>query len=161
MKYIKKVSASYQGDTPIATSISSSSTNDEVAGAKAVYDNSLDTYSTTEQRVGTWIDGKPIYRKVLIKNPLVVSNNVAVIGTIEPNIETITNCSWFVSGTDVPAGMTSWRTGYLNSDYYSGVQCEAKNGVLEIGLFFKDGNASSSKKAFAIVEYTKTTDSAS
>lgn len=38
MKYIKKVSASYQGDTPIATSITSSSTNDEVAGAKAVYD---------------------------------------------------------------------------------------------------------------------------
>ena len=38
MKYIKKVSASYQGDTPIATSITSSSTNNEVAGAKAVYD---------------------------------------------------------------------------------------------------------------------------
>lgn len=39
MKTIKKVSESYVGDTPIATSISSSSTNSEVAGAKAVYDN--------------------------------------------------------------------------------------------------------------------------
>lgn len=39
MKTIKKVSESYVGDTPIATSISSSSTNDEVAGAKAVYDS--------------------------------------------------------------------------------------------------------------------------
>ncbi len=38
MKTIKKVSESYVGDTPIATSITSSSTNDEVAGAKAVYD---------------------------------------------------------------------------------------------------------------------------
>lgn len=46
MKYIKKVSASYQGDTPIATSITSSSTNDEVAGALAVYDEN--TFIETE-----------------------------------------------------------------------------------------------------------------
>lgn len=51
----------------VATSITSSSTNSEVAGAKAVYDNSLDVYSTTEHRVGTWIDGKPLYR-VAIKD---------------------------------------------------------------------------------------------
>ena len=119
---------------------------------------SEEEYSTTEKRIGTWIDGKPIYRKVLIKNPLVISNNTAIIGTIEPNIESITNCSWFVSGTDLPAGVTSWRTGYLNSNYYSGVQCEAVNGVLTIALFFKDSDASTPKQAFAIVEYTKTTD---
>lgn len=29
------------------------------------YVNGLETYSTDETRVGTWIDGKPIYRKVL------------------------------------------------------------------------------------------------
>lgn len=49
----------------IATQITSSSTNTEVAGAKAVYDNSLETYSTAEQRIGTWIDGKPLYSKVI------------------------------------------------------------------------------------------------
>lgn len=155
---IYKGNQKIDGGYPIATEISSSSTNDEVAGAKAVYDNSLDIYSTEEQRIGTWINGKPIYRKVLIKNLLVISNNTATIGTIEPNIESITNCSWFVSGADLPAGVTSWRTGYLNSNYYSGVQCEAVNGVLTISLFFKDGDASTPKQAFAIVEYTKTTD---
>lgn len=29
------------------------------------YVNKLETYSTTEQRIGTWTDGKPIYRKVI------------------------------------------------------------------------------------------------
>lgn len=29
------------------------------------YINKLNTYSTTEQRVGTWIDGKPLYRKTI------------------------------------------------------------------------------------------------
>lgn len=32
------------------------------------YVNSINTYSTDEIRVGTWIDGKPIYRKVYIEN---------------------------------------------------------------------------------------------
>lgn len=129
-----------------------------ILGKKASGSSQSEDYSTTEKRIGTWIDGKPIYRKVLIKNPLVISNNTAIIGTIEPNIETITNCSWFVSGADLPAGVISWRTGYLNSNYYSGVQCETVNGVLTISLFFKDGDASAPKQAFAIVEYTKTTD---
>jgi hypothetical protein len=29
------------------------------------YINGLQTYSTTEQRIGTWIDNKPLYRKVI------------------------------------------------------------------------------------------------
>lgn len=29
----------------------------------AIDEAKLDTYSTTEQRIGTWIDGKPLYRK--------------------------------------------------------------------------------------------------
>ena len=31
------------------------------------YVNSINTYSTDEIRVGTWIDGKPLYRKVLTR----------------------------------------------------------------------------------------------
>lgn len=52
---------------PISETISASSTNDTAAGTKAVYDfvNPIKTYSTTEQIIGTWIDGKPIYRKTI------------------------------------------------------------------------------------------------
>ena len=34
-------------------------------GYGLVEDNPLNTYSTEEQIIGTWIDGKPIYRRVL------------------------------------------------------------------------------------------------
>lgn len=37
--------------------------NDGVIEAKN-YTDELQTYSTTETRIGTWIDGKPLYRKV-------------------------------------------------------------------------------------------------
>lgn len=65
----KSISSSEYNDTYLevqankVTSISSSSTDTEYPSAKAVYTNSLENYSTTEQVVGTWIDGKPIYKK--------------------------------------------------------------------------------------------------
>lgn len=45
-----------------ATSISSQSTNTQYASAKAVYDyiENLNIYSTTEQKIGTWINRKTI-----------------------------------------------------------------------------------------------------
>lgn len=50
-------------------------------------------YSTTEQKVGTWIDGKPIYRKVITHT---ISDTTATSETIATNIsnmETIINAS--------------------------------------------------------------------
>ena len=38
------------------------------------YINGLQTYSTTEQRIGTWIDGKPLYR-ITITGTLSDTNN--------------------------------------------------------------------------------------
>lgn len=53
-----------------ATSIDENSTNKEYPSAKAVYDygqsiaDKGEVYSTEEQVIGKWIDGKPLYRKV-------------------------------------------------------------------------------------------------
>lgn len=56
--------------------VSTSSTNgvENQAITNYVNDKVLDTYSTTEQRIGTWIDGKPLYRRVL-EDTLGTSNN--------------------------------------------------------------------------------------
>lgn len=45
--------------------VSTTSTNGVENQAITNYVNGLNTYSTTEQRVGTWINGKPLYRKVV------------------------------------------------------------------------------------------------
>jgi len=47
------------GNTPVDTY--STSTDDSYS---CNYINGLNEYSTTEQRIGTWIDGKPLYRKM-------------------------------------------------------------------------------------------------
>ena len=40
--------------------------------------NALSTYSTSEQRIGTWIDGKPVYRKVIQYSNRILAGNVEI-----------------------------------------------------------------------------------
>lgn len=47
--------------------------NDGVIEAKN-YTDELQTYSTSETRIGTWIDGKPIYRKIYNNVNITTSN---------------------------------------------------------------------------------------
>lgn len=42
-----------------------------------------DTYSTEEQRIGTWIDGKPLYRKVVIIDYDVEANNFLIAEDVD------------------------------------------------------------------------------
>ena len=58
---IKKTSQYMEGGANLSTVYGTSNTD----GYTQSYINSLNTYSSTEQRIGTWIDGKPIYRKVI------------------------------------------------------------------------------------------------
>lgn len=60
---------------------------------------SLDVYSTEEKRIGTWIDGKPLYRKTVLANSTTgawhtvvpdfipgYSSLVSLFGTAEANL---------------------------------------------------------------------------
>ena len=104
---------------------------------------SKEKYSTDEIKIGTWIDGKPIYRKVVvIDNP---SNGMTF--SID-NIDEPINASW-----------TQVRNSLLCFSYNSNVSehsrisfnITSKNFVITMGDGF-------SGKMVAIVEYTKTTD---
>lgn len=144
-----------------ATSISSQSTNTQYASAKAVYDyiENLNIYSTTEQKIGTWI-GKPLYRKVLtFENKTITSNNNS------------SECVHNVSNLDF---------GIVREAYYDfngeNVWCTASNvittGTISYNVGYKVGSssiyikyisdisfsASNTRKWLFIIEYTKTTD---
>ena len=101
-------------------------------------------YSTNEQVVGTWINGKPIYRKVVvIDNP---SNGMTIpIADIDEPINISckqvydSNLVYFCYGSD--GG--SYSLVCFNST--------SKNFVVRMGGAF-------SGKMVAILEYTKTTD---
>jgi hypothetical protein len=116
-------------------------------------------YSLGEREIGTWIDGKPIYRRVfeLVKGTDFTSNNTSVNHNIE-NIDNIVNLN--VMGLDTNTGLYrpipwTYYTTQSNSEYYGGVAVDATKFKLELGKTFYTDTALSLK---IVVEYTKTTD---
>lgn len=49
-------------------------------------------YSTDETRIGTWIDGKPLYRKAIVFSGVHVYTSFSSLFTIEDNVETFIKC---------------------------------------------------------------------
>ena len=102
------------------------------------------TYSTNEQIIGRWVDGKPIYRKV-------ITTNSTQMDVSSFNIENVSDVRYFVKTTG----------NYI----FPGAYGYASNNM--IALYFVNGY-SQIQMAFArpdkfvsvtiILEYTKTTD---
>ncbi len=167
MKTIKKVSESYIGDTPIATEINSSSTNDEVAGAKAVYDYGetlgKSEYSTTEQVVGTWTNGKPLYEIVKTGTvPTVTTDGTAVQSAFDIVTDKV-DFAFIVSSFVAQSGNGSiWTMPYYNNDmryvksqvYYNGSQQSKRLQVTSSGTVYNGTTY------YIVVRYTKTADTA-
>ena len=107
------------------------------------------TYSTTETRIGTWIDGKPLYRKVFtITNPQSTNTNYEDVSNL--NIQTQAHLYGYYktsSGNkfDIPF--------YDSESNYSVIFLGDANYIR--GRF---GNPSIITDIKVILEYTKTTD---
>lgn len=110
--------------------------------------NKMNEYSTEEQRVGTWIDGKPIYRKVL---------QTTLNGTYKEGDYTYT---WFTF--DSSSSMVVNIRIYIfdnNKTYFN--DNPAINYLIENNKTLRVGIKSSipaNSSMTIIVEYTKTTD---
>lgn len=112
------------------------------------------TYSTTEQKVGYWIDGKPIYRKVFTQSNMnAISNVVSNLDSMikmdclvrQSTVEDWRNVPWvYVSGNSY--GSATWAGGF----YYD----SSENKI----IFQAGSNLSDIDKLIMIIEYTKTTD---
>lgn len=64
---------------------------------------SIHTYSTTEQVVGTWIDGSPLYEKTFVNNSLVLGNNeVGDFNDIDVSFVWVENAFVVGKGASVP-----------------------------------------------------------
>lgn len=111
------------------------------------------SYSTTESVVGTWIDGKPIYRKVLTTDHLANDGSINVPHGIT-NLGQLINCSfrWYDSEDG------RW---YNNVRYGSTTLYIEEGGVTptSVVLTSKGTNWSTRTSNVAIIiEYTKSTD---
>ena len=114
-----------------------------------IYNQNIMNYSTNEQVIGKWIDGKPLYRKVYTITSMTNSNtNLASIS----DVETPVNISGFIitSTNKYPINLYESSTNY-NVVFYSPPN-NALRGRVVIG------DTGTFQKANIIFEYTKTTD---
>jgi hypothetical protein len=114
-------------------------------------------YSTDEQVVGTWIDGKPVYQRV-IQGTTVSNSQINMTDIVSggiPNADnariiecyvtyTIQNGTW---NGPIPNAFSSSATGSIN------IKKDAS--ALYFGILFDDYN---NKPFTTIIQYTKTTD---
>ena len=113
----------------------------------AIDDNHIkevaNTYSTNETIVGKWIDGKPLYRKV-------ITTNSTQIDVSSFNIESVSDVRYFVKTDDnyIFPGAYCYSSNNMVALYFSGGYSQ-----MSIG-FARPDNFSS---ATIILEYTKTT----
>lgn len=115
------------------------------------YVNNLTTYSTTETRVGTWIDGKPIYRKVI---SFASSDNMNF-----SKAHNITNGDkfWLNGSASFIIGGTSTES--LPVNYYNNANdfCRTWLNTSNIRVI-SPSSFGTNRTFYIVVEYTKTTD---
>ena len=132
------------------TGIKSTTSDDKETGT------SYEKYSTTEEVIGTWYDGKPIYRKTIEFSNLSAGESVRAHGL--QNIELLmVNKTWsFI--IDESNGVTIWQLGNSNENSnFSQYSCNAVwTNASTISIYI--GSGLSPKKLIITFEYTKTTD---
>ena len=144
---IKKVSQTTSTNATIVDGYSESTQD----GYSCNYVNNLETYSTNETRTGTWIDGKPVYRKVYQLTTPSTENSWMPLGTTGVNIDTIIN----FYGTVLETGPKKYNSiNFGEGSYYVHTAIYAGNNR-DINMIQKGW---SSLPCVITIEYTKATD---
>ena len=116
------------------------------------YVNNLNTYSTSEEIVvGTWIDGKPIYRKVIY---LANGTGQTTEKTYTLSDYGITNVSdiWVASPSYYTANNNRWPFSYYDGNTYMASVNPTQLKITITHQLFADS------PTLITLEYTKTTD---
>lgn len=122
----------------------------EFANKVASISGGKHTYSTTEQEVGEWIDGSPVYEKVIDLGALPNNTTKNVAHNIQ-NLGLIISADFLAndtSGQYIQMPFTVARSNYVN--YQVSIYLTDTNIVIETG------SDRSTYSGFAILRYTKT-----
>lgn len=118
----------------------------------------LDIYSTEEIRIGTWIDGKPLYQKVI--NGLIIPSTSSSWQFLAPgveNAEVVAFFSYMLPSSQIVALPSISANGYTQITYIN----EATSGFNKAGFWAYVTHAGSAgNPLIVILKYTKTTDQA-
>lgn len=110
-------------------------------------------YSTSTKKIGTWIDGKPLYRKVTKSSTFATDYELGI-----SNIADIVSIQAIVHRNDYPNLYNSIPSRVTSSQYFIDFQNINKtNGHVGV-LWGSNHSADTVKEITFIVEFTKTTD---
>lgn len=111
-------------------------------------------YSTTETKIGLWIDGKPIYRQIFQGNSPTVQSAHSNFETMSKQVGTISNLKKVINVQEhiISSAGGVW-TGFLTKTVFSGTQISS-TGV--VTLFMSE--MTDQTTYLVSVDYTKTTD---
>ena len=115
----------------------------EITGENTI-NNIQGNYSTEEVKIGTWIDGKPLYRKTFN-----ITSGFSTFLNIAHNISNIDYCKCY--GTLITKGNTIEQFYASSTDYF---RCFRDGDVVKI----RYGTGNSPTTIIINLEYTKTTD---
>ena len=126
--------------------------NEEVVGSREQITANNATYSTSEQVIGTWINGKNIYRKVV---PVTITG-VTPHGISNMDVLVKYSLTWY----DIVDNAWYDRLRLWEDNYGVAMEMNVTNTDISIGTNRTNTIdwASRTSKAYAILEYTKTTD---
>lgn len=122
--------------------------------------NNINIYSKEERKIGTWIDGKPLYRKVIKVTSIDISSNNCDVAISISNLNEIVN----IGGTIKITGTNTYKpitTIYTDSSSAVGsVFSFSVYAITDSYISLSYGNwwKEMFDKAYIILEYTKTTD---
>ena len=110
-------------------------------------------YSEEEREIGVWTDGKPLYEKTCIFNPVALSNSATIAHGIS-NVDTIVWVDSFMTRSNNRTITFPFGSGY---DKFSGFYADRTNLTFTGGDTWQSADYS---HLYATIRYTKTTDTA-
>lgn len=123
---------------------------------KDIYIDARFDYSTEERVVGTWIDGKPLYQKVIVYESDASTAQTTINHNIG-NIDLIWTTAFYQRSTD--GTMRTVPTGYIGNDNVVYYQEQTWFVVNDTQIFLRrSSDFREQGKFYFIIKYTKTTD---
>lgn len=116
------------------------------ADGDVVWSYADEIYSTDETRIGTWVDGKPLYRKTFVATS---SQNTVIPFDISSTIRNIYGTIYTRNNTNVSINC------FFSSSFYSCAWQDINSSSIQISTH---GGSWTESPMIVTVEYTKTAD---
>ena len=151
---------------PVGTEVDIDSTATIPAGWEEV-DDKYEIYSTDERCIGRWIDGRPLYQKLVVTNTPSVSSNGTYAEVHKQYLDETINYAFIEAVWYQDSNAQKQPLPYINA---SGYMMKAFISTPQIisGVTYADqhlivlsnGTAYNSGNIYAVIKYTKTSDTA-